>query len=376
MFITNCVIKHLFHVVPGARFERMYGQDIHPHTYGLMESCADHLHWAGGNWTTSRGGEGAHGEAGGGHAHAGALVYLGDNWPDVYRNRVFMCNLHGNRLNQDLLERHGSGYVAKHGKDFLMAGDPWFRGLGLTAAADGGVFASDWHDTGECHNYDKTHPSGRIYKVTYGQPAHKAIDLAKLSDEELVKLQLQKNDWYVRHARRLLQERAVAGKLDRSVRPALAAMLEREKDAPRQLRALWALYAIGGLDEKALTALLGSNEETVRVWAVRLLLDEKKASASVAARLAEMAKTEKAAPVRLALASALQRLPLEQRWPLSEALAARVEDVGDVNIPLMLWYGIEPLVAAEPDRAANLLPKVRIPLVRQYIARRIAAMAG
>ena len=81
-----------------------------------------------------------------------------------------MCNLHGNRINQDILERHGSGYVAHHGKDFLFANDPWFRGLALQAAADGGVFVTDWHDTGECHNYDRVDPSGRIYKVTFGKP--------------------------------------------------------------------------------------------------------------------------------------------------------------------------------------------------------------
>src|SRR5262245_11971589 len=32
LFITNCVIKHLFHVVPGAHFVRMYGQDLNKHT--------------------------------------------------------------------------------------------------------------------------------------------------------------------------------------------------------------------------------------------------------------------------------------------------------------------------------------------------------
>ncbi|MBV9125267.1 MAG: dehydrogenase, partial [Planctomycetes bacterium] len=45
-FITNCVIKHLWHVIPGAHFQRMYGQDLDPYTYGLMTSCADHIHWA------------------------------------------------------------------------------------------------------------------------------------------------------------------------------------------------------------------------------------------------------------------------------------------------------------------------------------------
>ena len=81
-FITNCVIPHLFHVVPGAHFQRMYGEDLAPYRYALLETCADHIHWAGGLWTDSREGKGKHGEAGGGHAHVGAMIYLGDNWPE------------------------------------------------------------------------------------------------------------------------------------------------------------------------------------------------------------------------------------------------------------------------------------------------------
>src|SRR5437868_7094803 len=153
MFITNCVIKHIWHVVPGAHFQRMFGQDINPYSYGLLESGADHIHWAGGDWTTSRGGQGAHSDAGGGHAHVGCLVYLGDNFPAEYRNSVFMCNLHGNRLNRDTLERKGSTYVAHHGPDFLFANDSWFRGLCLKSGPDGALYVSDWTDTGECHNY-------------------------------------------------------------------------------------------------------------------------------------------------------------------------------------------------------------------------------
>ncbi len=44
-FITNCVIPHLFHAVPGARFQRMFGQDFNPYSYELMPTCADHVHW-------------------------------------------------------------------------------------------------------------------------------------------------------------------------------------------------------------------------------------------------------------------------------------------------------------------------------------------
>ncbi len=375
MFITNCVIKHLFHVIPGAHFVRMFGQDLNPHCYGLMESCADHIHWGGGNWTSSRGGQGVHDKPGGGHAHAGALVYLGDNWPAEYRGRIFMCNIHGNRVNQDVLERRGSGYVAHHGKDFLLAHDPWFRGLGLQAAADGGVFVSDWHDTGECHNHDKVHPSGRVYKVTYGRPRFTPTDLAKLADEELVRLQLHRNDWHVRHARRLLQERAHAGKLSKAVRPLLFKMLAEQKEATRKLRALWALYAIGELEEKDLIGLLDSPEETVRAWAVRLMADNRQVSALGASLLVRKVRDEKSSWVRLAYASALQKLSPSPRWAIAEALAAHAEDASDPNLPLMIWYGIEPDIEYNQEEAAKLLVKARIPLVRQYIARRIAALA-
>ncbi len=373
MFITNCVIKHLFHVVPGAHYERMYGSDLNPNAYGLMAGCADHLHWAGGPWTGSRGGQGAHDEAGGGHAHAGALIYLGDNWPDSYRNHVFMCNIHGNRVNQDLLERKGSGYVARHGPDFLLANDPWFRGLSLAQGPDGGVYVSDWCDTGECHNYDKiTATTGRVFKVVYGRPTPVAVDLARQSDEQLVRLQLHKNDWWVRQSRRLLQERAGAGTLDPSVRKQLLSLLAGQTEVPRRLRVLWALFVTGGLDDQTLTGLLDDRADAVRAWAVRLLLDAGPGTEALAARLAEMARTEVTAPVRLALASALQRLPPARRWPLAEALATRIEDAGEPNLPLMIWYGLEPLVPLDPGRAGRLLARVRIPLVRQYLARRLA----
>src|SRR5439155_19934513 len=108
---------------------------------------------------------------------------------DEYRNNVFMCNIHGNRINRDILEHIGSGYVAHHAPDFLLANDSWFRGLNLIYGPDGGVYINDWCDTGECHNHVVVDRSnGRIYKVVYGKPTSVKVDLASLSDEELVKL--------------------------------------------------------------------------------------------------------------------------------------------------------------------------------------------
>ena len=53
------------------------------------------------------------------------MVYLGDNWPDQYRGKLFMNNIHGQRINMDIVERSGSGYVGRHGNDFLNFNDRW-----------------------------------------------------------------------------------------------------------------------------------------------------------------------------------------------------------------------------------------------------------
>jgi putative membrane-bound dehydrogenase-like protein len=376
MFITNCVIAHLWHVVPGAHFKRMYGQDINTHIYKQMDTCADHLHFIG-NWTDVRKGPNLNLDAGGGHAHVGAMVYLGDNWPDAYRNTLFTCNLHGNRVNNDVLERKGSGYVAHHGKDFLLANDSWFRGLELEYGPDGGVYVTDWSDTGECHDVDECiKTSGRIYKVSYGSPKPVKIDVAKLSDAQLVELQLHKNDWQVRHARRVLQERAAAGKLGADVRPALEKIFSDNPDVTRKLRAMWALYCIGALDDAKLTSMLDHPSEYVRAWATRLIVDDRKAPAEAVSKFAKMAAEDASPYVRLYLASALQRLPYEQRWAIVEALAGHAADAQDANLPLMIWYGVEPVVPTNKPRAAKLMAKVKIPVVREHIARRLAEARG
>jgi putative heme-binding domain-containing protein len=79
-------------------------------------------------------------------------------------------------------------------------------------------------------------------------------------------------------------------------------------------------------------------------------------------------------PTLLALASGLQRLPLEDRWPIAEGLVKRTWLRNDSNFPLMVWYGIEPLVASDSKRALTLITKGTIPLIREHIARRIASL--
>ncbi|MFO0918779.1 MAG: PVC-type heme-binding CxxCH protein [Planctomycetaceae bacterium] len=388
MLITNCVIKHVFHFVPGGHYDRMFGQDVNPYTYHLMPSIADHLHWAGGHWTTSRGGEGLHSDAGGGHAHAGCMVYLGDNFPKEYRNNVFTLNIHGARLNRDTLEQHGSSYVAKHAPDFLFANDPWFRGLVVKYGPDGGVYFSDWTDTGECHNYDVADTTnGRIYKVVYGRPGlQEAFNLTQNSDLELAALQGHENDWWVRHARRLLQERAVQRSVGEDPVKAMVSGLLFNADGgtPQRLRSLWGLHAVGALDLKTITNLLtASGDEHVVSWLVQLAVDDPTVdnaeSAKVYETLAELAKTHLSPRVLMALASASQRLASTSHHLEGMAIVRNLvqRDLGhDPYLPLMVWYAIEAQVIKHPKKSVALLPQIHSPLVRESLARRMASLDG
>jgi hypothetical protein len=77
--------------------------------------------------------------------------------------------------------------------------------------------------------------------------------------------------------------------------------------------------------------------------------------------------------VRLSLASALQRIPVNARLSIAQGLLARAEDANDPNLPLMIWYGVEPVVPLHKTEALRLASQCKIPLVREFIARRVAA---
>ncbi|MBS0265438.1 MAG: c-type cytochrome [Planctomycetes bacterium] len=374
-FVCNCVDPHLFHVIQGAHYEPWRNRQSSQFAYARIPSIADHLHFVGQSNVRDGLFSPAEDAAGGGHAHSGTMIYLGDNWPAHYRNMAFMHNIHGKRINNDLLRRQGSGYTATHGKDLLLSRDPWFMGVNLRYGPDGGVYATDWSDTGECHSVKNTHrETGRIYKITYGRPKQPALDLAALSDRELVQLQRHPNDWFVRHARRLLQERAARGQDLALARQDLLQMFASETSVPRQLRALWTLWVLNAASDEFLIEQLNHPSEYVRAWCVRLLCEGRSPSARARDRFQEIATTGHSAYERLWLASSLQRLPESERWPLAKALLAHAEDADDANLPLMIWYGIEPLVHTDAVRFVSLSRDAQIPLVRRHIARRVAEL--
>jgi hypothetical protein len=302
------------------------------------------------------------------------MIYLGgDNWPREYRNSIFMNNIHGHRANTDVLHRAGSGYTATHGPDFLLANDSWSQMLNFRYGPDGSVHVIDWYDKNQCHS---TNPDihqktlGRIFKISHRSDKWVQVDLRKLSSEALVDLQLNRNDWYVRHARRLLQERGA----DAKVHSRLKVILRDNPDVTRKLRALWALYVTNGLTESDLLALLAHESEYLRSWAVYLLVQDRQPSDEAIRRFATLARQDASPLVRLYLASALQRVPVERRWEVITALLTHEEDRLDHNLPMMVWYAAEPLAAGDKTRALTIALEAKLPRLFPFTVQRIAAL--
>jgi putative membrane-bound dehydrogenase-like protein len=364
-FVEACVVPHCFHIIQGGRYLRQAGAHFNPYTYADIDTIADHLHWQGTNqWA----GNLSSGSKGGGHAHAGLMVYQGGAWPEQYRGQLFMGNIHGHRLNMDLLKPKGSGFVASHGPDFLQANDAWARFINMRVGPDGNVYLIDWYDKQACHTGDVNiwdRSNGRIYKVCYRGTKPVTVDLTKKTDAELFAFQTSDNVWYVQHSRQILQERKAAGTLG-------VGWMSGNK-SPLRLRDLWVLHATEGFKSGALDSAVESDSPYIRAWAIQLFLEDRDPTNAFLKKMASMAKDDKSPIVRLYLASGLQRIPAKARWDVIEALLAHGEDATDHNLPQMYWYAAEPLAEVDASRALTLASKAKIPSVYPFMVRRIAS---
>lgn len=332
-------------------------------------------------------GEGGAGKPGttavyGGHSHVGTMIYLGDNWPDTYRDHLFTHNLHGHQINHQINVRTGSAYETFHaGYDMSFVPDATYLPVDLQYGPDGAVYAIDWVDIQHCHNprdelWDRT--NGRLYRVSWAATYKPTkVDLGAKSDAELAALHTHKSEWYVRTARRLLQERAATRSLDTG---AIAAL--RKQAAERsgggdeivaQLRAFWTLHVTGNLDAIDFTTALAHPSEIVRAWAVNLATERPSSPAVPVAEFARLAASDPSPAVRLAVASAVPVLAPVDRWSVAAALAAHGEDATDRYLPKMVWFALAPQVAADIPRALDLAASTPLPTladsIRWFVAR-------
>ena len=354
LLMSACVIPHLWHVIPGGIYHRQGGQHFNPYVYDDIKTIADHSHRS---------------------AHGGARVYQSDAFPAAQRGRIFMANIHEHAVLSDVLRPKGSGFTAHHGDDFLMANNAQWIGFSMEVGPEGGLYVLDWHDADICGQEVLNAETGRIFRITPKATlaenwAGRYSDLTQMTDQQLAALQTSPSDWHARRARVILQHRAAKGNLHRGTHDQLRAIFRTNPNPDWRLRAMWALHVTGGFSETALTEALADKDEHVRAWAVQLLCEDHSPAAAALAKFITLARTDPSPVVRLYLASALQRVDAEARWKMAAELLLHGEDADDHNLPKMIWFGLEPLVAANPGRALKLAAQTRIPLLAQYIARR------
>lgn len=355
MFISACVIPHVFHVIPGGIYQRQGGRHFNPYVYSDIQHIVDHRHRS---------------------AHGGARVYQSDAFGEDQRGRLFMANIHEHAVLTDVLEKQGSGFVARHGDDFMMANNAQWIGFSIEVGPDGAVYVLDWHDADICGKDVLDKDTGRIFRISPKASraenwAGRYDDLKTMTDLRLAELQRSKSDWHARRARVILQNRATKGAIDADAIALLASQFNEDPDPDLRLKAMWAMHVSGLLNQQTLTDALSDRDEYIRAWAIQLLCEDNNPGEAARAKFVEMAKKDRSPVVRKYLASALQRVDEQTNWAIAEGLVARAEDVDDHNIPELLWFGIEPLVGAYPERGLALAEMSEIPEITQFIARRL-----
>ncbi|QDT33541.1 PVC-type heme-binding CxxCH protein [Thalassoglobus polymorphus] len=416
-FITACVIPHLFHIIPGARYQRQGGQHFNPHTYDDIKTIAKHRHFVGNQWNNND--RARSDDLGGGHAHAGAMIYLGgregkeapeweilrkyadkpgwsipkntkqQGWPEEYHGKLFMNNIHGNRINVDELIPEGSGYVGVRNPDFLLTRDKWSQMIYMTYGPDGQMYCIDWYDQNQCHRREEgahDRSNGRVFRVSYGNSQPVKVNLKDVSTEDLVYLALDsENEWYVRHANRILKERVA----DESYLPEdipVDRLIPNSESAFRVYRLADSLFGEEDYEENPVAytdnprSVARQNFEIIGargvLSALRLLSPEALTSPRGIQFLYSLAiDPQSTQPVRLQIASLLQKTDVEYRWQTLETLTSYPEDATDHNLPLMYWYAMEPLADVDPQRALALAMTAgeNIPILREYMVRRLGS---
>ena len=366
-FATCCVIPHLFHVVQGGVYHKQSRPHLNPHIYDDIKTIRDHSHLS---------------------AHGGARFYLADAFPKKYHGNLFMCNIHEHCVLTDIMHPKGSSFIGSHGEDFLPTNDLAWVGFSVEIGPDGGVYLLDWHDTDVCGNTINFPDSGRVYRVLPKAAKPTASpNLRTLSDLELVEMQLHANDWYVRQSRVLLHGRAAANKLNAApVHARLNQILDSADTIGKRLRALWALHVTAGLDQTKLTTLLNDSDPYMRSWAIQLLVEKTDVdafylandeqsqapiSAAVMQQFVQLAKNDPSPIVRLYLASAVQRFPFKDRWPVLTELVKHADDIQDNNLARMYWFALEPMVTKSPKESLRLAIEGSVPRLQEFVARRM-----
>lgn len=282
------------------------------------------------------------------------ILYDSGALGERYQDRLFGIEPLQGRVVLSEITPDGSTFRTRDLGHPVTSDDKWFRPVDIKLGPDGAIYVADWYDRQV--NHYRNHEgqmdagNGRVYRLkAIGAKPVKPFDLARLSTRELLALATHPNRWHRQEALRLLGDRR-----DPSGLAEIAADLSNPSN-PSPHESLWALNLSGGFDERQAAVALQHRSAQVRLWAVRLLGDERYAPPVPAQQLAALAAAEPNIEVRAQLASTAGRLPAGQSLPILRHLLARDEDASDPRQPLLLWWAMENQCASDAPAVLALM---------------------
>jgi putative heme-binding domain-containing protein len=231
-------------------------------------------------------------------ALSGLDYYLGEQFPQEYRNSFYNGDVVTCRINRNTMTYSGSSPEAVRKEDFLISADPWFRPVAIKEGPDGALYVADFYNRIIGHyEVPLDHPlrdrqSGRIWKIKYvgteKHTDHKAQDWSKSSLSELIK-----NLDYPQLNLRMAIGNQLVQRFGAAAVPSLLSVAGSDKaSAKASVQALWALFRLDALPEEALDkalqggradALQSANKSAdvlVRVHAFRILKEQEMVSSA------------------------------------------------------------------------------------------------
>ncbi|MFO0947241.1 MAG: PVC-type heme-binding CxxCH protein [Planctomycetota bacterium] len=327
-FVSACVIDHLWHLSRTGYYHRQAG--AYPPFTWKIESIVSHHHQKA--------------------AYCGLCFYDAAAYPEPYRQKLYMGNIHGNAVNLDRLERHGASYHGSGEPDFLSANDAWFMTVSQQIGPDGCLWILDWYDRYHCYQDARRDPEGidrlkgRLYRITYqGTKPTAPFDLAKTSSMDLVQTLGDDNAFFRRKARRLLIERGEVG-------PALEKLsLDESASQTARTEALWTRIGQGDLSASYHLAILSSGDPVFRTWGVRAAAEQELLGQPVLERLASLIDDPDPS-VRLAVAVTSTKISGVDPVPLLLSALARSNGDASGLTPRIVWRNLLPLLPARMDQ--------------------------
>src|SRR5262249_25081730 len=291
-------------------------------------------------------------------AYCGLCYFDSDAYPEKYRGRLYMGNIHGGCVNVDVLRRDGSTYISDGEPDFLTANDAWFMPVSQKVGPDGCLYVLDWYDRYHCYQDAGRDPKGvdrergRLYRVRYKDiPPAGRFDLGREDDDRLVQRLHSPNIYFREAAQRLLCERSS---------PALRAKLGKlvqggNSPRPARLHGLWALIGSGSLEPAFHLRLLEDTDPAYRAWGVRAAGNFRQVSPAVREKMAALAR-DPAPDVQLQVAIAARKVQSLDALPVLVDVLAHCGQ--DKLIPYIVWPNLHPLLEDQSARFVQLAQRI------------------